>query len=114
MARLSLRFPESFLRTFPCNRPKSRAHSRRWTKISSSSADHRFARGNVASVPFLKREGKIFARSHHFSSGIARNCECLRNVPPIFFCLRVLWAAFVLPEIRDAPGRRAPLHSKSD
>src|SRR6266550_2429869 len=83
----------------------------RRTKTSNSSADRRFAPGTVASAPFLKREERISAQSHHFSSGIARNSGCLRNALPKSFCLRVLVAVFVLPGIRDAPARRALLHN---
>src|SRR5436305_3613347 len=101
MARLSSPFSESFLRTLPCNRPKNRARWRHWTRTSSFSADHRFARGSVASVPSLKRGGKIFAQLRRFAPDTVRNCECLRNDLPKFFCRPVLVAAFVSPEIRD-------------
>src|SRR5439155_26814020 len=95
------RFPESFLRTLPCNRPKNRAHWRHWTRTSSFSADHRFARGIVVSVPSLKRVEKIFAPRRRCSRDIARNCGCLQSAPPKFFCQQVVAAAFVSPKIRD-------------
>src|SRR5438552_4590419 len=98
------RYPESFLRTLSCNRPNSRAHWRHWTKTSSFSADHQFAQGIVVSVPSLKRLEKIFAPRRHSSTDIARTCGFLRNVLPKSFCLRVLEAVFVLPEIRHARG----------
>src|SRR3954447_26753798 len=114
MAHLSSPFPESFVHTLPCNRPKNRAHWRHWTRTSSFSADHRCDRGIVVSVPFLKRGEKIFAPRRHSSTDIARNCGYLRTVLPKSFCPRVLEAAFVLPGIRNGPVRRAPLHNNYD
>src|SRR6266404_1391485 len=114
MARLSSPFPESFLRTLPCNRPRNRAHWRHWTRTSSFSADHRFARGIVVSVPSLKRGGKIFVQRRRFAPDTARNCGCLQSAPPKFFCLPVWEAAFVSPEIRDGLGQRALLRNNCD
>src|SRR6478672_13797899 len=88
MARPLSPFPESFLRTLPCNRPNSLAHWRRWTRISSSSTDLRFAQGIVVSVPFLKRGERIFAPLLHSSPDIARNCGCLRTALPKSFLFR--------------------------
>src|SRR4029077_13272201 len=94
-----------------CNRPNNPVHWRHWPKTSSFSAGRRFDQEIVVSVPFLKRGEKICALLHHSSTGIARSYECLRSDLPKCVCLRVSEAAFALPEIRDALGRRALLHS---
>src|SRR4030095_3138642 len=111
MARLLWRFLESFLRTLACNRPRNHAHWRHWMRTSNFSADRRFDRENVVSVPFLKRGEKICVPPRRFSPDIARNCECLRNVLPRFFYPQASAGVFVLPEIRGARGRRALLRS---
>src|SRR5206468_6441562 len=113
-APLSSRFPESFLHTLSCNRPKNRVHWRRWTRTSSFSVDLRFDQGIVASVPFLKRGEKICAPLRRSSLDIARNCGCLRSALPKCFYLRFVAAAFAWPEIPDERGRRAPLHNNCD
>src|SRR5436309_11146667 len=114
MAPPSWRFPESFVRTLACNCPRSRAHWHHWMRTSNSSADHQSAPGTVVSVPSLKRVEKIFALLRHSSTDIARNCGHLRTGLPKSFCPQVLEASFALPEIRDAPGRRALLHNNYD
>src|SRR4029453_3457014 len=111
MARLLRRFLESFLRTLACNRPRNHAHWRHWMRTSNFSADRRFDREIVVSVPSLKRGEKICLPPRRFSPDIARNCECLQNVLPKCACLRALAGVFVLPEIRGARGRRALLRS---
>src|SRR5438034_1394805 len=67
MARLSSPFPESFFRTLACNRPKSRAHWRHWTRTSSFSADHRF-RSEFSFIHLWVRQikiGKSFDNCRH-------------------------------------------------
>src|SRR5881392_1031106 len=48
-------FPESFVRTLPCNRPKNRARWHHWTRTSNFSAGVRFGREIVGMVDRAER-----------------------------------------------------------
>ncbi|KAF5407622.1 MAG: hypothetical protein Udaeo2_22360 [Candidatus Udaeobacter sp.] len=112
MARLSLRFPESFLRAFHVIVPKVALigvvgrELPVFQRVIDSLEESSFC-------SFLKREEKF---SHHDAIPRQILLEIADVFEPLFPNLlpTSFGGSFSLPGIRDAPGRRAPLHNNCD